>query len=158
MHPEVWGKHFWRVIHLTALGYPMEPSKDEKVDYVNFYVNMGKILPCAKCRRNYKRHLNNLPLNFFLDNRHELFKWTVHLHNIVNKETGKLQWSLEFAENYYHSMIEKRTLEIRRSGKRREENIVMKIVMVTTVILLLITLYFLITTNLQQKSSSLGNR
>jgi len=152
MHPEVWGKHFWRVIHLTSLGYPNEPTEDEKTSYRSFFMNLGHILPCPKCRRNYKRHLDTLPIQFFLDNRNQLFKWTVHLHNIVNKETGKLQWSLEFAENYYHSMIEKRTLEIKQENKQKEENIALKIVMSTTIILLAIILYFLITSVVRQSS------
>lgn len=96
-----WGKYFWYCIHLTALGYPENPNHKDKLIYKQFYLCLGKILPCPKCSANFVRHLITLPIDSFLQNRQMLFKWTVYMHNIVNKEIGKPQWNVEYAEAYY---------------------------------------------------------
>lgn len=96
-----WGRYFWYCIHLTALGYSNNPTPDQKMVYKQFYLTLGKVLPCSKCSNNYARHMEHIPIDFFLGNQNDLFKWTVHLHNIVNKEIGKPQWNVEFAESFY---------------------------------------------------------
>lgn len=106
MKPSIWGRYFWIVIHFTALGYPEDPTQKDRDIYHSFYKNIGQVLPCPKCSRNYERHFQNLPIDLFLDSRSLLFKWTVQLHNIVNKELGKRQWSIEFAESYYKNFSE----------------------------------------------------
>ena len=103
MKPSYWGKYFWKVIHISALGYPMSPTQNDKETYALFYELIGKVLPCKKCVQNYARHFKNIPIEYFLDNKNDLFKWTVHLHNTVNKEVGKPQWSVEFAKHFYLS-------------------------------------------------------
>ena len=101
MRPSYWGKYFWKVIHITALAYPDNPSDVNKQDYRNFFETMGKVLPCKRCSNNYSGHMHNLPIENFMDSPDELFKWTVHLHNIVSKELGKPQWNVEYAKSFY---------------------------------------------------------
>lgn len=101
MRPSYWGKYFWKVIHITALAYPDNPSEQNKQDYITFFETMGKVLPCKRCSNNYTGHLRNLPIENFMDSPDDLFKWTVHLHNIVSKELGKPQWNVEYAKSYY---------------------------------------------------------
>lgn len=97
MEPKVWGKYLWTSIHIIALGYPDNPTPDDKQNYKHFYVNLWKVIPCFKCGQNYQRHLDELPIDNSLTNNMSLFKWTVDLHNIVNKELGKRQWTQEEA-------------------------------------------------------------
>ena len=103
MRPNIWGKHIWYSVHYIALAYPMQPTDEEKEQYLSFYLSVGQVLPCKKCRINFADHLTKLPLdNAVLANRNTLFAWTVHLHNEVNKSTGKdVQWSVEQALEYY---------------------------------------------------------
>lgn len=97
MEPKIWGKYIWTSIHIIALGYPDKPSPDDKQNYKQFYTNLWKVIPCIKCAKNYQMHLDELPLEGQLSNNTALFKWTVDLHNIVNKELGKRQWTFEEA-------------------------------------------------------------
>lgn len=107
MKPSYWGKYFWKVMHITALGYPDNPSEDDKQVYRRFFETIGQVLPCKKCSKNYASHFENVPITKFLDGPESLFKWTVYLHNIVNKELGKPQWSIEFAESHYKAEEQK---------------------------------------------------
>lgn len=97
MEPKVWGKYLWTSIHFIALGYPDNPTPDDKQNYKHFYTNLWKVIPCFKCAQNYQRHLDELPIDGSLSNNMSLFKWTVDMHNIVNKELGKRVWTLDEA-------------------------------------------------------------
>ena len=103
MDPVKFGPCLWRSIHIIALGYPENPSEIDKQTYTNYYRDLWKIIPCLKCSLNYRRHWTELPIYSYLDSRHHLFEWTVLLHNIVNKELGKKQITLEEAYKIYNN-------------------------------------------------------
>lgn len=87
--PSVWGPFFWHTIHITALGYPKDPSYSDKKAAKEFYESLAQLLPCPICREHYATHLQKMPLTPHLDRREDLFKWTVQLHNEVNASLGK---------------------------------------------------------------------
>jgi len=87
--PTVWGPIFWHTIHIVALGYPSNPSYAQKRAAKEFYESLGSLIPCPVCREHYVTHLQKMPLTPHLDRRDDLFKWTVELHNEVNKLLGK---------------------------------------------------------------------
>jgi len=101
LSPIVWGKHIWTSIHIIALGFPEHPSSVERDNYRRFFTSIGDILPCSKCRDNYKQHLKDLPVDLFLASNDTLFGWTVAIHNIVNTEHGKATWTIDQAKYYY---------------------------------------------------------
>jgi hypothetical protein len=101
MLPQLWGPHLWKSIHYIALGYPKTPREEDKMNYYMFYSTLWKYIPCMKCAINYKRHLEELPIDPFLTSNIALFEWTVNIHNIVNKELGKPTMSKEDAWKLY---------------------------------------------------------
>lgn len=101
MEPKIWGKYLWTSIHVIALGYPDEPSEQDKINFKDFFSNLWKVIPCQRCAENYKRHLIELPLDNALESNTALFKWTVELHNIVNKELHKPTISISQAEQIF---------------------------------------------------------
>lgn len=90
-------------MHLAALGYPDKPTPLDVTTYEVFFTNFGHILPCKKCTKNYERHIAKLPLINALASRQALFEWTIKLHNIVNREHGKSEWTLDYAREFYLS-------------------------------------------------------
>jgi hypothetical protein len=99
MQPYIWGRYLWSSIHYIALGYPDIPSETDIINYYNFFSNLWQVIPCYKCSLNYKNHLKELPIDSYLSSKMKLFEWTVLVHNIVNKELGKKQLSVEDALN-----------------------------------------------------------
>jgi hypothetical protein len=90
LSPHVWGPIFWHTIHITALGYPIqEPSYPVKRAAKEFYESLANLIPCPVCREHYAQHISENPIGPSLDRRADLFRWTVNLHNIVNKSLGK---------------------------------------------------------------------
>lgn len=87
--PSVWGPFFWHTIHITALSYPEKPSYAHKRAAKDFYESLAHLIPCPKCREHYSTHLQKFPISPHLDRREDLFRWTVNVHNVVNKTLDK---------------------------------------------------------------------
>ena len=87
--PSVWGPFFWHTIHISALGYPQKPSYGQKKAAKEFFEALAFLIPCPVCRDHYSKFLQETPISPSLDRREDLFKWTVDLHNAVNKQLGK---------------------------------------------------------------------
>jgi hypothetical protein len=99
MDPNVWGPKAWFFIHNIALTYPRNPNSEDKKIYKNFFVTIGKVLPCNTCKSHYAENLIMSELDNGLKSNIDLFKWTVDMHNKVNKATHKRIISYEEAMN-----------------------------------------------------------
>jgi len=102
--PTVWGPFFWHTIHIVALGYPKNPTYTDKKCAKDFYESLAFLLPCAICREHYKEHLGKHPITTFLDSRTDLIKWTIEVHNSVNKILEKPEWTLPEVLAYYEKL------------------------------------------------------
>jgi hypothetical protein len=88
--PDVWGPHGWKFIHYVTLGYPFNPTEEEKNKYRFFFYNLDTIIPCAICGNNYSKHLKMKPLtDEILNNRTKMIEWGIDMHNLVNIEHNK---------------------------------------------------------------------
>ena len=99
--PSVWGPFFWHTIHIAALGYPAEPTYVHKKAAKEFFESLQVLIPCPICREHYAEHLKEMPISPHLDSRNDLFKWTVVLHNKVNKLLGKPEFSEQDSIAFY---------------------------------------------------------
>lgn len=102
--PSVWGPFFWHTIHIIALGYPKNPSYADKKSAKEFYESLAFLLPCVICKEHYKTHLQAHPITPYLDSRSDLLKWTVEIHNEVNKMLGKPTWTIDEIIAYYNRL------------------------------------------------------
>lgn len=99
--PSVWGPIFWHTIHVTALSYPSEPNYAQKRAAKEFYESLAQLIPCPVCREHYQTHLQKMPISPHLDRRDDLFRWTIDLHNEVNKMLGKPIYTELDSINFY---------------------------------------------------------
>ena len=102
--PSVWGPFFWHTMHIVALGYPKNPTYTDKKCAKEFYESLAFLLPCSICREHYKEYLQEKPISTFVDSRTDLIKWTIQIHNKVNKMLGKPEWTLEEVLSYYEKV------------------------------------------------------
>jgi hypothetical protein len=99
--PNVWGPFFWHTMHVAALGYPKEPTYTEKKAAKEFYESLQFMLPCGICREHYAKHIQANPISTFLDRRADLFRWTIMVHNEVNKTLKKPEMTEQEVMGYY---------------------------------------------------------
>ena len=78
---ESFGPHFWATLHITCLG------TQNVLNIIKFIYAFSDIIPCSKCRQHFKQLIVDHPIPETASS--DIFKWTVDMHNIVNKETGK---------------------------------------------------------------------
>ena len=86
----VWGPSLWHFLHTMSFNYPINPTKQDKINYRNFILNLQNILPCKHCRENLKRNFKVHKLNMcVMKNRHTFSKYIYKLHEIINKMLNK---------------------------------------------------------------------
>ena len=114
MQPDIWGKYLWISIHYIALGYPSIPSTDDIIAYTNFFNDLIAVIPCPMCADHYQRMLRKLPLtDDVLATNETLFKWTVDIHNLVNRETNKNEIAYKDAFAFYTETLPKHNKSVK---------------------------------------------
>lgn len=107
MDPIVWGPHGWYFLHSITLAYPDNPSDNDKLSHKNFFNSLKDILPCDKCKNHYTQNLMTYPIENHLENKESLFKWLVDVHNRVNIDNGKREYSYDEVTKIYENMYSK---------------------------------------------------
>jgi hypothetical protein len=101
MDPEQWGPLLWYEMHMYTFRYPVRPNSQDKADIINYFREIGKVLPCEKCRVHYRSELEMYPIENFVGSREDVSRWLVDLHNRVNVRLGKEHFSYEKAKRKY---------------------------------------------------------
>jgi hypothetical protein len=97
----IWGNSIWYFIHYTALHQPRNIPRDTAFAYKQMITSLSFLLPCKMCRDHLKEHLQDFPIDRYLDTNEKLFEWTVELHNRVNTSLYKPIMSLRDARKLY---------------------------------------------------------
>lgn len=86
--PATWGPTFWKLLHITGLQYDgLDHSLARKTAYRSYMLALRNIIPCDKCAEHYTNSvLSNIESAL---SNHQLFEWTIDLHNQINRKTGK---------------------------------------------------------------------
>jgi len=85
--PEIWGPNLWGTLHLLCLTGTITP---------NFVQEFASVIPCPMCAGHFAELLKENPLPES-DDPLVLFRWSVHVHNLVNSRLGKPTFSPEQA-------------------------------------------------------------
>lgn len=86
----VWGPSLWHVLHTMSFNYPVNPSKDQKIHFREFLLNLVHVLPCKYCRDNLVKNFKVLPLKMSdMENRNTFSRYVYALHEAVNKMLNK---------------------------------------------------------------------
>lgn len=90
MMTSVWGPAAWMVLHTVSFNYPVHPTPEDRKKYRNYILSFGKVLPCGKCRENFKHTLERMPVtDEVLANRDCFSRYVYRLHNDVNARLQK---------------------------------------------------------------------
>ena len=90
MMTSIWGPPMWHTLHTISFNYPIKPTKEDKINYYNFFTTIKNILPCRYCRDNLKKNLKVLPLNKKVFNsRDSLSRWVYGIHEVINNMLDK---------------------------------------------------------------------
>jgi len=76
--PNIFGPYFWTVIHISCL------TSNNKEGLGRFIETLPDIIPCLHCSEHLKENLKTLPFD-----PTDPFRWSVQLHNNVNRDLNK---------------------------------------------------------------------
>jgi len=86
----VWGPSMWHTLHTISFNYPVNPDKETRKRYFEFYSSLKHVLPCRYCRINLVNNMKKVPLNMrTMKNRDTLSRWVYRLHEEINTMLGK---------------------------------------------------------------------
>ena len=90
MLTSVWGPSMWHSLHTISFNYPIQPTCENKRNYMSFILNLQNVLPCGKCRKNLKKNFKKLPLKMSdMESRETFSKYIYKLHEVINSMLGK---------------------------------------------------------------------
>jgi hypothetical protein len=115
--PSVWGPHFWFFIHTLAYSYPEHPNAITKRKYYDVIQNLPIFIPVVEMGNRFSELLDKYPVSPYLDSRESFIRWTIFIHNKINKMIGKEE--LTFAEAHEKYTSEYKTKPIYLAEKLR---------------------------------------
>jgi hypothetical protein len=109
----IWGPHYWFIIHTVAMNYPKTPGASTKKKYYEFYQQLPLFLPHKKARKLFSKMLDKYPITPYLDSKESLVKWTHFIHNKVNTVFNKPTISYkQFYETYHKQYLPKPVVKV----------------------------------------------
>ena len=86
----VWGPPKWHYLHTMSFNYPVNPSREVKMEHKKYIMSLKYTLPCRYCRENLCKNFKVLPLTMArLKNRETFSRYIYELHELVNNMLGK---------------------------------------------------------------------
>jgi len=86
----VWGPAIWHFLHTMSFNYPTNPTKADKIHYMNFIKSLRHVLPCKYCRTNLTKNLKTTPITITtMENRESFSRYLYQLHETINKMLNK---------------------------------------------------------------------
>lgn len=105
MLTKVWGPSLWHTLHTISFNYPVNPTQEQKKQYMQFIIGLKYILPCKHCRINLKQNFKDLPLTLAHMKSRETFSFYIYqLHekiNVMLKKPSGLTYC-QVRERYEH--------------------------------------------------------
>ena len=121
LNPEVWGPHYWFVLHTIALTYPDHPNDVTKKKYYDFLHNVPLFLPIKEIGNGFSKMLDKYPVTPYLDSRESFIKWVHFIHNKINVALEKPELTMDEAMIKYYELYIPKAVKEAEERKRREK-------------------------------------
>ena len=90
MMTSICGPAAWHLLHCISFNYPVNPTHEQKKQYMEFILSLKNVLPCGKCRTNLANNFKKMPLTMDkMKSRDTFSKYMYKLHKTVNTMLDK---------------------------------------------------------------------
>lgn len=134
LNPEIWGPHYWFVLHTIALSYPLYPNAITKKKYYNFIQDLPLFIPDSKIAQDFAIILENYPVTPYLDSRPSFHKWMHFIHNKINFIIDKPEINILDASNRYNDFYKPTNISDFENKKLKKRFIYISIIGILAVI------------------------
>ena len=115
---DIWGPHFWFVLHTLAYCYPDFPTDHTRRKYYDLVTNLPLFIPVPKMGDEFAVMLDDFPVSPYLANRESFLRWMNFVHNKYNERTGKPAVPLHLALQQYLAQYTKNAIHSYHHDKR----------------------------------------
>lgn len=134
LEPNIWGPHYWFVLHTIALTYPKNPNSVIKKKYYDFIHNLPLFLPIESIGNQFSTLIDKYPVTPYLDSRASFIRWMHFIHNKINIITGKPTIKMDEAMSNYYELYKPKAVKNDEERKKREKIIFFSITSVLIVV------------------------
>ena len=138
-NPNIWGPHYWFVLHTIALSYPLQANESTKKKYYDLITNLPLFIPVPDIGNVFSRFLDAYPVTPYLDSRESFTKWMHFIHNKINIYLGKPEMPYYDALNKYYENYKLK--EVKKNDERKNKQKYIFGALLITIILVIIYLY-----------------
>ncbi|KAK9286888.1 hypothetical protein L1049_015295 [Liquidambar formosana] len=87
------GRATWTFLHTLGAQFPDNPTRQQKKDVKELMAILSRMYPCKECADHFKEVLRANPVQ--AGSQAEFSQWLCHVHNVVNRSLGKLEFPCE---------------------------------------------------------------
>lgn len=98
---DVWGPHYWFVLHTIVKNYPNHPTDVTKKKYYDFIQNIPIFIPYNIIGDSFSELLDRYPVTPYMDSRESFMKWMNFIHNKINLQLNKPKISFQESQYIY---------------------------------------------------------
>lgn len=132
LDPNIWGPHYWFVLHTIAISYPLNPNDITKKKYYDFIQNIPLFIPVESIGNSFSKFIDKYPVTPYLDSRESFMKWMHFIHNKINVALNHPEISFDEAMVSYYMNYKPKSLKDFEERNNRE-----KIIYISTIITLI---------------------
>jgi hypothetical protein len=138
----IWGPPFWFFIHTIAMNYPDRANEVTKRKYYDFVQNLPIFIPNVEMGNRFSRLLDKYPVTPYLDKRESFIRWTVFIHNKINKMIGKPEMDLKDAIEKYNRTYVPEKLQLYGETGIKNNVVVLYATIILAILLVAYMVYF----------------
>lgn len=136
LNPDIWGPHYWFMLHTIAFHYPRHPNDVTKKKYYDFISNIPLFIPVESIAGDFSKLIDLYPISPYLDSRESFIKWIHFIHNKINEKLEKPKISLEEFYIEYYEKFKPKDIKMKELY-RWKEKLIYTIVILSLVCIIL---------------------
>ena len=102
MQASEWGPPMWDSLHTISFNSPetMTEPRDTalKQTYIDYFKNVGMVLPCKYCRQSYQIFAHYIPIRGYLNSRDDFTYYVYWIHMLVNLKLNRFDNNISYWE------------------------------------------------------------
>ena len=138
---EIWGPHYWFVLHTIALNYPKFPNNITKRKYYDLISNLPLFIPNREISDEFVILLNKYPVIPYLDDNNSFSKWVHFIHNRINEKLNKPIISYNEFLMIYENLYSVKENKISAKYKKKQFYYILLLLLLIILIIYMIKIY-----------------
>lgn len=91
----------WHILHTATARWSKRPTRGEQEELLHLLIGLPALVQCELCKSHIRQWNLQHNLKQITSTKLSAFANLVAMHNSVNRQHGKAEWTLQQAAKYY---------------------------------------------------------